>query len=94
MTLQEAKEKIAGQSIYKRWENIKDELRGTDEYIEFLEAAAELYAKEAADKAWEAGYIKGKYEASEVIAYYLGVDMAIVVTDKETFMKELFKDHG
>lgn len=56
MTLQEAKEKIAGQSIYKRWENIKDELRGTDEYIEFLEAAAELFAKEAYKKGWSDGY--------------------------------------
>lgn len=44
MNLQEAKDNVAKETVYKNWQNIEDELRGTEDYIELLEKAAELYA--------------------------------------------------
>jgi predicted transcriptional regulator len=45
-TLQDAKEQIAETTVYKRWENIYNEFYGTEEYCEYLEQAAELYASQ------------------------------------------------
>lgn len=53
MTLQEAKERIASAGIYKRWENIYNEMYGTSEYVEYLEQAAELYCLEERKRTWE-----------------------------------------
>lgn len=90
MTLQEAKDQVAKKHGYDGW-RLKIYENG-DEFMEkIFNEAAELYAKEAADKAWEAGWLKGKYEASELLANYLGTTTAMELQDKETFMKELFK---
>src|SRR6478609_6223289 len=45
MTAPEAKDKIASQTDYKTWENIRQELRGTDQYEEFLEDVIRLLSK-------------------------------------------------
>jgi hypothetical protein len=46
MTLQDAKDAIAKETVFKTWYNIFDELHGTEDYCEYLEQAAELYASQ------------------------------------------------
>lgn len=57
-------------------------------FIKYAEEYSLLKSKEAASEGFDAGHLKGKYEGCEAIANYLGVDMAIELPDKETYMKK------
>lgn len=66
-------------------------ITGRVKFAEALSAMEEyslLKSKEAASEGFDAGHLKGKYEGCEAIANYLGVDMAIELPDKETYMKK------
>lgn len=91
MTLQEAKDQVAKSRSYESWskmETIEHQINsGSWQFIlKATDEAAELYAKEAADKAWEAAWNRFRQEEYGRVPPTL--------PNKETFMKELFKDHG